>query len=346
MVCCMMTSMAQSSTIRSLNVAAFAAALQDSRTVCLDVRTYQEYLGGHIEGAVCIDVNKPDFGARAASTLPKDRTIALYCRSGKRSKKAAALLMNNGYHVVELESGFSGWTSAGQPSSREETDLFVTDNGTLVYLYCLKHGSLRMKLGEQWVYVDPVGKAIPPAIDFSTYPKADIILITHEHQDHLDTAAVRQLTKDGTLIYANRSSCHILGRGEVMKNGDQRVVKNIGTVMAVPAYNVSEEKKMFHPKGQGNGYVLTLLAEKSRPFRIYIAGDLEDIPELAAQSGVDVAFLPCNLPYTMNPGQFVHAVKMVKPRVLFPYHYGNTNIEELLGLIPSQGIEVRVRQYQ
>ena len=124
-------------------------------------------------------------------------------------------------------------------------------------------------------------------------------------------------------------------------NGDFLELPNGWTVDAVPAYNNSPEKLQFHPKGRDNGFVLTI-----ESMRIYIAGDTEDIPEMADIKDIDVAFLPCNLPYTMTPEQCSHAAQMIKPAVLFPYHYGQTDIQQVVKLLEGSGIDVRIRDYQ
>lgn len=108
-----------------------------------------------------------------------------------------------------------------------------------------------------------------------------------------------------------------------------------------PAYNITEGHLQFHPKERDNGYVLTLDG-----LRIYIAGDTEDIPEMAFLKDIDIAFLPCNQPYTMTLAQTVHAAKMVKPKVLFPYHYGETNVKGIPAQLQSEGIDVRIRHYE
>ena len=221
-------------------------------------------------------------------------------------------------------------------------DVFKTESGTTVKMYCIKHGSLRMQMGEKWIYVDPVTTAVKPVTDYSTLPQADYILVTHEHFDHLDSVAINQLTKQGTVLITNARCHEILGcKGEVMANGDSRTLSEGWTVDAVPAYNNSPEKLKFHPKGRDNGFVLTI-----EGMRIYIAGDTEDIPEMAALKDIDVALLPCNLPYTMTPEQCARAAKMFNPTVLFPYHYGETDIQQVVKLLEGSGIDVRIRDYQ
>jgi rhodanese-related sulfurtransferase len=97
---------------KSVAVQEFANIIADTTTVILvDVRTAEEYGSGHIENALNIDVKQDDFEKNAINMLPKDKTIAVYCRSGRRSKKAAEILSQNGYNVIELDSGYTGWTN-------------------------------------------------------------------------------------------------------------------------------------------------------------------------------------------------------------------------------------------
>ena len=133
----------------------------------------------------------------------------------------------------------------------------------------------------------------------------------------------------------------MLGRGQVMANGDTTTLADGITLHAVPAYNTTEGHLQFHPKGRDNGFVLTIDG-----LRIYIAGDTEDIPEMAQLSNIDIAFLPCNQPYTMTVNQLVKAARMVKPRVLFPYHYGETDVTAVPAQLKADGIEVRIRHYE
>lgn len=348
-LCGLVSCTAQTTAFKSLSVEEFEQIISDDAIVRLDVRTPQEYADGHIVSAINIDVQGSDFDAKAEATLPKDKTIAVYCRSGKRSKMAAERLVKMGYDVAELNTGFNSWQQAAKAVTKEEVDLFVSPGGTCIYSYCIKHGTLRLRFGERWIYVDPVTDKVPPVTDYTDLPKADVIFITHEHPDHLDAKAVGQLTKPGTVIVTNPRSSEALGladssegQGEiiVLKNGDKQELDAM-TIEAVPAYNSSADKQQFHPKGRDNGYVLTLDG-----LRFYIAGDTEDIPELADVKDVDVAYLPCNLPFTMTPEQLANAAKAVQPKVLFPYHYGQTSVDAMLHALEGCGIDVRIRQYQ
>lgn len=222
-------------------------------------------------------------------------------------------------------------------------DDFSMPNGKQVSLHCIKHGSLSINIGDKWIYVDPVTDKVQPVTDYTTMPKADYILVTHEHADHLDAKAIEQLTKDGTTLVVNPRSSEILGgKGKVMKNDDSMIDSDSGWIIdAVPAYNISADKQQFHPKGRDNGYVLTI-----EGLRIYIAGDTEPIPEMKGINDIDIAFLPCNLPFTMTPEQLAEAAKVIRPKVLFPYHYGKTDIQQVVKLLEGSGIDVRIRQYQ
>ncbi len=327
----------------SASVEEFEKIIADESIVRLDVRTADEYAEGHIALAMNIDIKQADFEAKAKASINKAKTIAVYCRSGNRSKKACDILTANGYKVIELSTGIMGWQSAGKPVTKEEVDVFTTANGTNVFMHCIKHGSLSINIGNKWIYVDPVTDKIPPVTDYTTMPKADYILITHEHADHLDAKAIEQLTKEGTILVTNPRSSEILGgKGKVLANGASMADSiEHWTVDAVPAYNTSPSKQQFHPKGRDNGYVLNI-----EGLRIYIAGDTEPIPEMKDIKDIDIAFLPCNLPFTMTPEQLAEAAKVIRPKVLFPYHYGQTDIQQVVALLAGSGIDIRIRQYQ
>ena len=166
----------------------------------------------------------------------------------------------------------------------------------------MTHASIRIEFDGKEIEIDPVIKIGDRVIEYKAFPKADYILVTHEHYDHLDTAAIRTLTKKETQLITNRHCADLLGYGTVMANGDRLTLNDEMTLEAVPAYNTSEGHLQFHPKGRDNGFILNLDG-----LRIYIAGDTEDIPEMADIKDIDVAFLPCNQPYTMTTDQLVHA---------------------------------------
>lgn len=230
--------------------------------------------------------------------------------------------------------------AAGAAAAEFQTDTFKTKGGKDVVITAIKHASMRIQYDGLEIQVDPVAK-FAPETDYSKFPKADLVLVTHEHFDHFDRDAIAALTKDGTQVIANPSVQKMLGSGAAMTNGESRVAAKGIAIDAVPAYNTTSGRTQFHPKGRDNGYVLTIDG-----LRVYIAGDTEDIPEMAKIKDVDVAFLPCNQPYTMTPEQVAKAAKTLKPKVLFPYHYSATPIKRVAELLEGTSIDVRIRNYQ
>jgi len=218
-----------------------------------------------------------------------------------------------------------------------ETDVFSTSIEELSITF-LGHASLLLNFSGKNIYVDPFGQVA----DYSKLTKADVILCTHEHCDHLDPqalAAIRTLT---TVMVLNPAGAAQVDGSISMRNGDKRTVAGL-PIEAVPAYNIlnkREDGNPFHPKGIGNGYILTF-----GDTRLYLAGDTENIPEMKNVHDIDIAFLPMNLPYTMTPEMVADAARTIKPRILYPYHYGNTDMSRLVELLEDEkGIEVRVRK--
>jgi L-ascorbate metabolism protein UlaG (beta-lactamase superfamily) len=222
-----------------------------------------------------------------------------------------------------------------------QTDEFTTKNGKKVTITCIKHASMAIDYNGMQIQVDPVGLYLTPHTDYSEFPKADIILVTHEHKDHFDREAIAQLRTHSTAIYTNQAVYELFHNGMPLRNGDSIAYAADITIKAVPAYNVTEGRQQFHPRGRDNGYVLTLDG-----LRIYIAGDTEDIPEMAELKDIDIAFLPCNQPYTMTTDQLVRAAQVIRPKVLFPYHYNDTPVRKVVMQLVGTGIDVRIRNYQ
>lgn len=244
------------------------------------------------------------------------------------------------FAAIIMTISFSTGCSASGNFQTFQTDEFKTKSGKTVTITAIKHASLRIQYDGLEIQVDPVAQ-YEPKTNYSAFPKADVILITHEHFDHFDTSAIAALTKKGTQIIVNPAVEKKLGSGIALKNGDScKIAKDI-QLDAVPAYNTSPGRTQFHPKGRDNGYVLTIDG-----LRIYIAGDTEDIPEMAALKDVDVAFLPCNQPYTMTPEQVAKAAKTIKPKTLFPYHYSETPVKRVAELLKGESIDVRIRNYK
>jgi L-ascorbate metabolism protein UlaG (beta-lactamase superfamily) len=228
-------------------------------------------------------------------------------------------------------------TALASAKNAFEADLIKTSGGDLKITF-IGHGSLIFKYGGKVIHVDPFSKLA----DYSTLPKADLILITHEHADHLDLEALNKVRTDKSELILTENSAQKVKGGMVLKNGDAKVVDQL-KIEAVPAYNLVHKRdsgEPFHPKGVGNGYVITF-GDK----RVYVAGDTENVPEMKGLANIDVAFLPMNLPYTMTPEMVADAAKAFKPKILYPYHTGDTDVSKIAELLKgAQGMEVRLRK--
>jgi L-ascorbate metabolism protein UlaG (beta-lactamase superfamily) len=217
-----------------------------------------------------------------------------------------------------------------------ETDRIKTTKGDLVITF-LGHGTLMMSIGGKVIHIDPVAQVT----NYAMLPKADLILVTHEHSDHFDLKAINLIKAKGTVCMVTQSIAKELKDGIVLKNGEIKMVKGL-KVEAVPAYNLVHMRSPgvpFHPKGAGNGYIVTFGNK-----RAYIAGDTENTTEMKSLKEIDIAFLPMNLPYTMTPEMVADAAKAFRPKILYPYHYGNTDTAKIIALLKDENdIEVRIR---
>lgn len=238
--------------------------------------------------------------------------------------------------LATLALGAAGAWAAQKAEAEKmfEEDVIQTETGDLKITF-LGHGSVAFAYQGKVLYVDPVGNPSGTPVDYSKLPKADLLLVTHEHFDHLDPKAISVLRKEQTKIVLTKVCAEKVSGGTVMKNGDALTVQGI-KVEAVPAYNIVQK---FHPKGVGNGYVLNF--DKTR---VYVAGDTENTPEMKQLQNVDIAFLPMNLPYTMTPEMVADAAKAFGPKILYPYHYGQTDVNRLIDLLKDSKSQVRVRK--
>ena len=316
-------------------------------TVTIDVRTADEYSQGHLYHAINIDWQKDGFIDEISTLFHKDMTLAIYCRSGKRSAAAAQALSDAGYKVLNMTGGYNAWSEAGKMTNSYQVECIADHGkGDPLLVTLIKHGSLEFSYKGSSIQIDPVsgyGKTTDYATEF---PKADAILITHEHGDHLDKDAIQALSRKGTRVIMNEKSHQQTGIGEVLANGQRTSLDPIGICVEVyPAYNTTPGREQFHPKGNGNGYHLLFWGDMNA----YVAGDTEDIPEFADirknyQHRVTVAFLPVNQPYTMTVEQCVKATEMIKPEILIPYHFSQTDISGLPGLLPDTKVLLRDMQ--
>ncbi|RPJ08118.1 MAG: MBL fold metallo-hydrolase [Spirochaetaceae bacterium] len=206
--------------------------------------------------------------------------------------------------------------------------------GNTLKIHFIGHATLMLDFNGTIIHVDPVNSYV----NYDHLPKADIILITHNHSDHFDRSAIEKISKESTVILANKTVTDMIKKGIALAdNGIWESVKI--RILAVPAYNTTAGRTSYHPRGRDNGYVLELGGK-----RVYIAGDTEDIPEMANLKNIDIAFLPMNQPYTMTPEQVANAVRMVRPGIVYPSHFGETDTGKLATLLADvKTTEIRIR---
>ena len=203
------------------------------------------------------------------------------------------------------------------------------------------HGSVMLEIGGKVWHVDPWSQG-----DYSSLPKADVILITDihgDHMDHMDPKAIATVKKSTTTIVAPAAVAKTVTEAEVIGNGEEITVSGV-RVEAVPMYNLKrgpEAGKLYHDKGRGNGYVLSVGGK-----RIYFSGDTEAHAEMKALKDIDVAFVTMNLPYTMPPEEVAEGVKGFRPKVVYPYHYRGSDLQVFVNALKGEkGIEVRLREW-
>lgn len=217
-------------------------------------------------------------------------------------------------------------------------DTFATDSGEIT-VHPVHHASFVMETPAGTVHVDPVGGADL----YAGLPAPDLILVTHEHGDHYDAATLSALVGEGTVLVTNPAVYEMLpedlkGRATAIANGEATTALGI-TIDAIPAYNITQDRLQFHPQGRDNGYVLGIDG-----LTVYVAGDTEGTPEMRALTGIDLAFVPMNLPYTMDIDQAASAVAEFAPAVVYPYHYNDSDIDAFAQMVADSGAAVEVRQ--
>jgi L-ascorbate metabolism protein UlaG (beta-lactamase superfamily) len=250
--------------------------------------------------------------------------------------------------VVLLLCAAMSATCGGQEKALSG-DQVATQSGALV-VHPINHATFVMQWNGKTIYVDPVGGGKR----FADLPKPDLVLVTHLHSDHFEPATLEAILPAGarTVLVAPATVAEKLPEAlrakatvKVLANGEKTEAAGIA-IEAVPAYNNSPGKEKFHPKGRDNGYLLTIGGKK-----VYIAGDTEDTAEMRALKGIDVAFLPMNLPYTMSVEKAADAIRQFRPKIVYPYHYRSgdgtkANFEQLKRLVGADsGVEIRVRDW-
>jgi L-ascorbate metabolism protein UlaG (beta-lactamase superfamily) len=216
------------------------------------------------------------------------------------------------------------------------TQFFPTSAGQ-VKITPLNHASTLIQAGGKTIYLDPA----KPAKLFGM-PKADLILITDIHGDHMDPESIKEITKADTVIISPPAVAQTVTTAKPLANGQTTTWQNF-TIEAIPAYNLKrgpEPGKLYHDKGRGNGYVLTYGGK-----RFYFSGDTEGVPEMRALKDIDVAFVCMNLPYTMPPEEAADAVKAFHPTIVIPYHYRGSDLTVFKKALEGTGIDVRSMNY-
>ena len=201
-----------------------------------------------------------------------------------------------------------------------------------ITIHMYGHASLCFEYNTTVIHVDPYATQT----DYSSQPDADILLITHSHSDHYNTSAIKEIQKSSTVMICPSDVEKLgtfTGRIQVLANGSDTTLRDV-LIRAVPAYNTSNNN---HPQGVGNGYVITLGAQ-----RIYIAGDTELIPAMDSLGVVDIAFIPMNLPYTMSVAMAAEAAKKINPAILYIYHFSNSDTAAVRTLLSGEDMEVRI----
>jgi L-ascorbate metabolism protein UlaG (beta-lactamase superfamily) len=309
-------------------------------------------LGGLV-GLTCLQAQQPPQFTRIQSLTNREIRLELSATAGSRYRIDTSVQLGPWAPLVTLAGATSlqhtdsaapflpgrFYRAEELPGINEMTgDHLVTSEGDVV-IHPVNHASLILSWNGTTIYVDPGDSASR----FTGLPRADLILLTHEHSDHYFSNTVNTVKGSNAVILATSAvydamPSNLKALTTVLSNGATTNFLTM-TIDAVPAYNLTSS---HHPQGRGNGYVLTLGGR-----RIYISGDTEDIPEMRALSDIDVAFVCMNLPYTMTISQAVSAVREFQPKVVYPYHYSltanATGFKSQLGT--DLGIEVRLRKW-
>ncbi|MCP4756424.1 MAG: MBL fold metallo-hydrolase [Proteobacteria bacterium] len=230
-------------------------------------------------------------------------------------------------------------TNQEKKASAETTDRIQTDQGDLLVVP-IKHATFVMQWNSKTIYVDPVGGAKA----FENVPPPDLVLLTDTHPDHLNVGTLKAVTTENTQLVipsaASKQTAGLNRETTILANHETANLLGM-SIEAVPMYNLTQKRSIFHPKGRGNGYLLTMGGK-----RIYIAGDTEDIPEMRKLKNIDLAFVCMNLPYTMDVKQAADAVLEFKPKIVYPYHYRGQDTQLFKKLVAKDnGIQVRLRNW-
>ena len=229
-------------------------------------------------------------------------------------------------------------------TSNRQADVIKTSQGELK-LTPLYHGSVMLEFGGKVIHVDPWSRG-----DFTDIPQADLIVVTHTHQDHLDLAMVNKLKKAGTIVVGPPAVIDTLncftacGQAETVSDSEKKSVMGI-VIEGVPMYNLvqgSAPGMPYHHKGIGSGYILNF-----GETRVYFSGDTECTSEMKTLKNITVAFLAMNPPRTESTIEAAGCAKEFKPKIVYPYHYRGSKPEEFAdALKDTPGVEVRIRKLE
>lgn len=217
-------------------------------------------------------------------------------------------------------------------------DSYPAEGGELI-VHPVEHASFVMAApGGLVIYVDPVGGAAK----YEGLPPPGLILVTHEHPDHLDVPTLEAIAGETTPLLTSASvhgklPAGLQARATAIAPGEETTANDIA-ITAVPAYNLTEDRLQYHPRERGdNGYVLNLGG-----VRVYVAGDTEDTPEMRALEDIDIAFVPMNLPYTMTVQQAAAGVAAFQPTLVYPYHYRDSDLDAFEAAVGDSGAATKV----
>jgi L-ascorbate metabolism protein UlaG (beta-lactamase superfamily) len=268
-----------------------------------------------------IDASSDVLSWRGLVTFPPGAGTSL-----QYTDSAAPFLQTRLYRAEQI----SGSAFAG--------DHLSTTNGDVI-IQPRYHATVVLSWQGKAIYVDPYDQA-----SYIGLPKADLILVTHSHGDHLNTTTINSVRATNAVIIAPRDVYDRLTTAQkaiagVLTNGATTNLLGL-SVEAVPAYNSN------HPVGVGNGYVLTIGGK-----RIYFSGDTGNTLEMRQLANIDVAFLCMNQPFTMTVADATNAVTAFRPKVVYPYHYRDQSGATANAATFKQqlrrdlGIEVRLRKW-
>ncbi len=274
----------------------------------------------------------PSGSATSSGKTPSGKTA-----KATSSAKASAAPGPTASSAPSAAASSSASAAAAIPEP-DKTELTLDTDKDKVVIHSVHHATLYMEVAKKIIWIDPFSEG-----KLDDKPKADFILITDIHPDHLDEKAIDAIKKPETKIMGPKSVAEKLAGVEVVENGQNKTFGPL-SVEAIPMYNIErgpEKGKLFHDKGRGNGYVLSY--DKRR---IYLSGDTECIPEMKALKDIDLAFVCMNLPYTMTPDEAAQCITAFKPKTLVPYHYRDQDPSSIEGKLKDAGVKMeRLRFY-